>query len=82
MTNTTRRQRTALMQAVTQHLEEALALRQALGENPDNYVVWHVCNKVPRLAEVFPSKYASTVARIFNEDTGSTFAAGLTARSS
>ncbi len=58
------------MQAVTQHLEEAQALRQALGENPENYVVWHVCDKEPRLAEVFSSRYASTVATSFNEDTG------------
>ena len=69
----TRRQRTALMQAVTLHLEEALALREALGGTPENFAMWQVGDKEPRLADVFSSRYASTVARIFNEETGYDF---------
>ena len=38
-TNITTRRRTALMQAVTQQLEEALALREALGGTPENFDV-------------------------------------------
>ena len=51
-TNITRRQRTALMQAVTQHLEEALALREARGGAPETVVMWQVGDKEPRFADV------------------------------
>ena len=61
------------MHAVSQRVEKAFALREAIGSTPENFAMWQVGDEETRLADGLPTRYASTVARIFNEETGYDF---------
>ena len=61
------------MDAAAEHLEEANVLKESVKEEPRPRLVWQIGDKEPRLAEVLAQRYAGTVTRIFNEDTGYDF---------